>query len=346
MTPLLLTLCFAATLQSISLTVLCIILHILNYRKPLQQRLFVRILLIIPIYSAICYLNLVSSHTTSAIIEPIKEIYEAFVLYIFYCLLTHLLGGERSFIVNDSGRPPVTQPFPMGLFSGPVDISDPTTFLSIKLSILQYVWLKPFLCLLFAIDEFLPVNEENPRNFLLSFGFWINLIYNISVSLSLYNLALFWKCLYGDLQQFNPWGKFLCVKLIIFASYWQGIILAILNYFNYLRESSFEIQNSLLCFELVGFAIGHWYSFNYKEFTIKYLGNSSRLAVKNALVDIFGFGDLLYDFKITFQVGSERYNFKRSQSVDVDSKVSEHDSETRLKKLNQGMRYSVAGGKL
>lgn len=337
----LLKLCLLTTLISISISVLCIFLHLLNYRKPLQQRLVVRILLIIPIYSTICYMNLVCSRLVSGLVEPIKEIYEAFVLYMFYCLLTDLLGGERNIIVMASGRAPVVQPFPMNILGKRIDISDPESFLLIKRSILQYVWLKPLLCLLFAVNDIIEGTTEgnDSKNFLLSFGFWINLIYNISVSMSLYNLALFWKCLYGDLHKFNPWGKFLCVKLIIFASYWQGIILAILNYFNYLNESSFQIQNALLCFELVGFSIGHWCSFNFKEYTVRYLGNSARLSLKHAIIDVFGYADLIYDFKITFQIGGKLYNFKKFESVDNNQSVSIYDSETRLKKLNQGLRY-------
>lgn len=362
--PIILNLCFLCTVISVCISSLCIFNHLMNYRKPLQQRVIIRILLIIPIYSTICYLNLVAPSFVCNIVEPIKEIYEAFVLYMFYCLLTDLLGGERNIIIMTAGRAPVKQPFPMSLFEKSIDISDPESFLKIKKFILQYVWLKPILCLMFAINKAdqhntPPLNNVSTyelRNnqyassqeptiaaagssfFLFSFGFWINVIYNISVSLSLYNLGLFWKCLYADLVPFNPWAKFLCVKLIIFASYWQGVLLAILNYFNFFKESSESIQNIVLCFELVGFAIGHWHAFSFKDFTIQNL-HSSRLSFVTAFRDVIGINDLIYDFKITFKTGQKLYNFRNYESVDTFGQISHLDTLTRNKKLNQGMRY-------
>lgn len=335
------TLLATVILTSISLT--SIFLHLNNYRKPLQQRFFVRIILIIPIYSIVCYLNLRAS-LISVILEPIKEIYEAFVLYQFYGLLTHLLGGERSIIITASGRPPVPQIFPMKYVYGKyVDISDPETFLLVKRSILQYVWLKPFLCVSFGINEAFGDYLES-SNLLLSFSFWVNVIYNALVSLLLYSLALFWTCLYKDLQPFQPWGKFLCIKLIIFASYWQGMGLAILRYFGYFSSLSFVIQNSLLCFELIGFLIGHWHAFSYHDFTIKHLGLSLRMTFIKAVKDVFGCQDLIHDFRTAFQQGSKMYNFRQFQSV--EEQVSQFDSTTRLKKLNQGLRYYREGDKV
>lgn len=339
-----LNVCWICALTAIFISCGCIVLHLLNYRKPLQQRLIVRIIIIIPIYAVVCYMNLVSSELLISLVEPIKEIYEAFVLYMFYCLLTDLLGGERNIIVMTSGRAPVTQPgFPMRFIGQKVDISDPQSFLAIKRCILQYVWLKPVICLLFALGPLF--ENKHATSFLFSYWFWVNLGYNISVSLSLFNLALFWKCLYDDLKKFKPWGKFLCVKLIIFASYWQGIILSIMTYYNIIQESSTEIQNILLCIELIFFAIGHWVSFSYKDYTIQSVGNVGRMSFWYALSDVFGAGDLIMDFKITFHQGEQQYNFKKFQSVDNDTNISILDGVTRMKKLNQGMRYYNDGGK-
>lgn len=98
-------------------------------------------------------------------------------------------------------------------------MSDPNDYLSIKRGILQYVWFKPFYCLATTIGR-----EYGWDHYF--WGFFWALLYNISATLSLYNLALFWKCLYGELQKYNPWSKFLCVKL----AYHIRILLARNNY--------------------------------------------------------------------------------------------------------------------
>ncbi len=49
---------------------------------------------------------------------------------------------------------------------------------------------------------------------------WISVINNISVSLSLHSLVLFYMVTEDRLKPFKPFTKFLCVKAIIFFSYW------------------------------------------------------------------------------------------------------------------------------
>ena len=58
---------------------------------------------------------------------------------------------------------------------------------------------------------------------------WISLINNISVSLSLYSLVLFYMATEERLKPFKPLMKFLCVKTIIFFSYWQSCLFNILK---------------------------------------------------------------------------------------------------------------------
>lgn len=327
-----------------------ILCHLLNYRKPFHQRLMIRIQLIVPLFALLCFAMLVDPQAVfiKFAIEPLREIYEAFVIYTFFSLLTDMLGGERNIIIMTLGRQPVSHPGFMGLLFPPLDISDPSTFLGIKRGILQYVWLKPVICFSMLFAELLgwyDVNNMGPSSMFL----WLTVIYNFSVTLSLYCLAIFWKILWTDLKPFKPVGKFLCVKLIIFASYWQGILLALLNFFGVLPGSSQEeggppnigisIQNGLLCFELIFFAIGHWYSFSYRPFTLRNIPNG-RLQFRYALKDILGVKDLLLDFRLTFY-GDYYKDYKQFDSVDAT--IAHPDSKGRMSRINQGLRYHSNG---
>ena len=87
-----------------------------------------------------------------------------------------------------------------------VDISNPRTFLWIKRGILQYTLLKPFLALATIIMKATHTFEDGYIG--LSSGyFWSGLLYNLSVTISLYSLGFFWLCLYWDLKPFRPVPK-------------------------------------------------------------------------------------------------------------------------------------------
>lgn len=324
-----------------------IFLHLRNYRKPLQQRLMLRINLIVPLFALSCYSMLVDqkSYFNKFCLEPIREVYEAFVIYTFFSLLTHMLGGEKNIIVITSGREPVSHPGFVKYILNDLDISDSHTFLAIKRGILQYVWLKPFICIATILLELFNWYDVNDMS-LGSIYLWLTLLYNFSVSLSLYCLAMFWKILWQDLKPFKPVGKFLCVKLIIFASYWQGILLAILNFVGILGNSGEEganigisIQNALLCVELIAFAIGHWLSFSYKPFVISNLP-TGRVELYYAFKDMIGIRDLIHDFKLTFH-GDYYTDYKRFDSV--EAMISHPDSKGTISRINQGMRYHSDG---
>lgn len=328
---------------------LSIVLHLRNYRRPFQQRLMIRIQLIVPLFALLCYCMLVQPEAIVCrfVIEPAREIYEAFVIYTFFLLLCDLLGGAKSIVIMTSGRPPVQHPGLVRFLLPPLDISDPRTFLAIKRGILQYVWLKPVICFgtLFAeLCGWYNVNDLGPRSLYL----WFTVLYNFSVSLSLYCLAIFWKILWADLRPFNPVGKFLCVKLIIFASYWQGVILAILSFAGLLPGAAPEggatnlgllIQNALLCYELVLFACGHWLSFSYKPFTISHIPNG-RLQFYHAFRDMVGMKDLFIDFALTFR-GDYYKDYKTFDSVDAI--IAHPTSKSRMSRINQGLRYQTDG---
>lgn len=310
----------------------------------------IRIQLIVPLFALSCFSMLKNpeSLVNRYLLESTREVYEAFVLYTFFSLLTDILGGERNIIIMTSGREPVSHPGILRYIFPDVDISDPTAFLILKRGILQYVWLKPIICAVTISSELTGWYNVNHIG-VTSIYMWLMILYNFSVTLSLYCLAMFWKILWNDLKPFKPVGKFLCVKLIIFASYWQGVILAILNFTGLLPGSSNDqkhntnigvyIQNALLCVELVAFSIGHWYSFSYRPFTISEIPNG-RLQFYYAVKDMFGIKDLIHDFQLTFH-GDYYKDYKRFNSVEA---VNAHpESRGHMSRINQGLRYHSDG---
>ena len=56
---------------------------------------------------------------------------------------------------------------------------------------------------------------------------WITIIYNLTYTVALYGLLLFYLGTHELLVPFKPLLKFVLVKAVIFLSYWQGLFIAI-----------------------------------------------------------------------------------------------------------------------
>ncbi|KAL7921621.1 organic solute transporter Ostalpha domain-containing protein [Trichoderma austrokoningii] len=299
----------------------------------------------VPIYSISSFTSMVSLRA-AAFLDPVRDIYEAFTIYTFFQLLINYLGGERSAIIMPHGRAPVHHLWPMNHVLAKVDISDPYTFLAIKRGILQYAWLKPILALAAIVMKATGTYQEGYIGAKSGY-FWSGIIYNISVTVSLYSLGLFWVCMHKDLVPFRPVPKFLCIKLIIFASYWQGFFLSILVWLGaipddvqgYTRDNlAAAIQDALICVEMPIFAVAHWYAFSWHDFADNRI-QSARMPLNFAFRDAFGVKDLIEDSKETFR--GDKYGYR---SFDSGDKVIAHeDSSSRYARLKEGMRYERGG---
>lgn len=299
----------------------------------------------VPIYSIASWTSMVSLQAAQ-FVDPVRDIYEAFTIYTFFQLLINYLGGERSLIIMTHGRAPVQHLWPLNHVLRKVDISDPYTFLSIKRGILQYAWLKPILAVAAIIMKATGTYQEGYIGASSGY-FWSGIIYNISVTVSLYSLGLFWVCMHHDLKPFRPVPKFLSIKLIIFASYWQGFFLSILVWLGaipddvqgYTRDNlAAAIQDFLICIEMPIFAVVHWYAFSWHDFADNSI-LSARMPLGRALRDAFGTKDLIEDSKETFK--GDNYGYRIFDSGD---KVMAHaDSRSRFARLDEGMRYARGG---
>lgn len=243
------------------------------------------------------------------------------------------------------GRPPISHAWPLNHFLPKIDVSDPHTFLAVKRGILQYAWLKPILALASIIMKATNTYQEGYLG--LGSGYlWTGIVYNLSVTISLYSLAMFWVCLHDDLVPFRPVPKFLCIKLIIFASYWQGFFLSILQWLGALGHVAgytpdnlaAAIQDSLICFEMPFFAMAHWYAFSWHDYADPTI-SAARMPVKYALRDAFGVRDLWEDTLMTLR--GDNYEYRLFDSG--DNIVPHEESGSRVKRVMDGMRYERGG---
>ncbi|TKY89457.1 hypothetical protein EX895_001988 [Sporisorium graminicola] len=315
-----------------------------NYRKPTLQRYVVRLLIMVPIYSIASVISLYSLQLAD-VIDLIRDLYEAFVIYCFFNLLIEYLGGERSLIVLLHGRAPQEHLFPANLFLHDMDASDPYTFLALKRGVLQYVQVKPVLAVATLLLKAAGKYEEGKIS--LTDGYtWISFTYNVSVFLSLYCLGMFWKCLNDDLQPFRVTSKFLCVKGIIFFSFWQGLGISILVAAGLIKKVgpvydpdyiSMAIQDFMICLEMPIFALGHAWAFSHTDYIDPFAHYAARLPVYYALRDCIGMYDVFSDSLTTVRgTGYVYQTFEPSEGVI-------HQPLARERRSKAGLRYTQGG---
>ncbi|CCO33251.1 Transmembrane protein 184 homolog C30D11,06c [Rhizoctonia solani AG-1 IB] len=181
--------------------VLSICSHLKNYRKPALQRMVICIMVMVPLYAISSFISLFSLEA-GVIIDVLRDIYEAFVIYCFFHLLLIYLGGERSLLILLYGREPKEHAFPVSIFKRELDASDPFTFLFLRRGILQYVQVKPILAAVTLVLKALGKYREG--SFRVGAGYlYVSMVYNASICLSLYCLAMFWVCVSAGLKPFR-----------------------------------------------------------------------------------------------------------------------------------------------
>ncbi|KAJ2916683.1 hypothetical protein MD484_g3743, partial [Candolleomyces efflorescens] len=335
-----------STIVAVAVSAWSIYLQLKNYRKPSLQRMVVRIMLMVPIY-AISSLVSLRSVEAAFVIDAVRDIYEAFVIYCFFVLLLTYLGGERSLLIMLHGRPPKEPIFPLNIFKREIDVSDPYTFLFLKRGILQYVQIKPLLAAATLITK--ACGKYNEGDFRANSGYlYITIIYNLSICTSLYCLAMFWACVSDDLKPYRPVPKFLCVKGILFFSFWQSVGISILVAAHVIQKLgpytdpehvSTGWNNLFICVEMPLFAFAHLFAFSYKDYIDAHHTFVARMSFYYAFRDAFGLKDVIEDSKATLRgEGMDYREFEPAEGL-------MHQGAGRDRRMRAGLRYSRGGQK-
>ena len=96
---------------------------------------------------------------------------------------------------------------------------------------------------------------------------WLAFVNNISVSLSLYFLVLFYKATEERLAPYRPLNKFVTVKAVLFFSFWQSCLFQVFTSLDlFSRDTGNVVLNLIITVEMVFAAIAQSYAFTYKDF--------------------------------------------------------------------------------
>ncbi|XP_058049928.1 transmembrane protein 184C isoform X2 [Ahaetulla prasina] len=293
-------------LMTIPISLWGILQHLVHYTQPELQKPIIRILWMVPIYSLDSWIAL--KYPNIAIyVDTCRECYEAYVIYNFMVFLSNYLINRYPNLVliieaKDQQRhlPPLCccPPWAMG-----------------------------------EICELIGVYDEGNFSFK---NAWTYLVFinNISQLFAMYCLVLFYKVLREELNPIRPVGKFLCVKMVVFVSFWQAVLIAILVKVGVISEKhtwewqSVEavatgLQDFIICVEMFFAAIAHHYSFTYKP----YVQEAEEGSCFDSFLAMWDISDIRAD--VTEQVrnvGRTVFGQPRKMFFGEDQEQNEHTS--------------------
>ena len=257
-----------------------ILSHLYNWYAPEVQKFVVRILFMVPLYSVQSWLSLRFHGPARVYIDTIRDLYEAYVIQSFVYYLIELLGGEDRMAALLSRKDShygnhgklLSTVFRMRRWRMGRDF-----LLNIKHGVLQYVVVKSFMTLLTTF-VFLPSGIYGEGKFSWSSAYtYTTFILNVSVMYALYCLVMLFHAVQSDLTSpinWHPLGKFLCVKGVVFFTFWQGVAISFMRSHGFIADvgtwSGEDVANGiiayLVCVEMVFFSIAHMFTFTWKEY--------------------------------------------------------------------------------
>ncbi|XP_021597433.1 protein LAZ1 homolog 2 isoform X3 [Manihot esculenta] len=267
---------FATVAVGLSIFLIC--QHLRSYTNPAEQKWIVAIIFMVPVYATESIIALWNSRL-SLMCDTLRNCYEAFALYAFGSYLVACLGGEKrviEFLENEKQKW-LNQPLLEGshenqglhqrsfinFFCRPYVIGSDVLTIE-KFGLVQYMILKTLCAFLAFLLELFGVYGDG--EFKWYYGYpYITIVLNFSQMWALYCLVQFYSVMHERLYPIKPLAKFVSFKAIVFATWWQGVGIALLCSFGVLpNEGRFQtgLQDFLICIEMAIAAVAHVFVFS------------------------------------------------------------------------------------
>ncbi len=317
--------------------------HIRKLHEPTVQRKIIAIMWMIPIYSVSSWLGLVFVGA-QAYLSIFKDMYEAYAIYTFLSFLIAILGrGDREAVITvlaqhaDHLKAPIRmrpwvklEPYASSRHKAEA-VLDQCQFFT-----LQFVLLRPITTILTVIFDEVHETLWDPKYP----QFYINMVVNISIFFAFTGLVRFYHVVKNDLKWCSPFSKFLCIKGVVFMTFWQGIVISFIAHTVYKNDSiengeestfnetewSKQAQSFLVCLEMFLFAIVHCFVFPTEEWEPGYQEKEKR-RIKANFGDTLALRDFVRDVKLVMRSknGKRRKRQKVPQRDYDDDEMSGGD---------------------
>ncbi|GLI59821.1 hypothetical protein VaNZ11_001791, partial [Volvox africanus] len=257
---------------SVPISIYEIALHTEYYTQPHLQKHVIRILLMVPIYAVDAWLALRFAKAREYL-DPIRECYEAFVVYSFLAYLMAFLQEKYPNLEDHMREKPQVQHLCIARWLlRPWDMG--TRYLwECRKGVLNFVIIRPVCTALAFITDIFGMYDRGQIDFKKSYVY-LAAVTNFSQLWALYCLVMLYNAMHSELAPIRPLSKFLCIKAVIFVTFWQSIAIAILVYAGVIRQESWYdtrnvasgLQDFLICIEMFLAALAHAYAFPPRDY--------------------------------------------------------------------------------
>jgi len=317
--------------------------HLRELNQPIIQRKILAILWMCPIYAITSWFSLVFP-STEGYLAIVKDAYEAYIIYQFLSFCISVIGkGKHEKVVDllakraDRLPPPVSISSLCSFCCKEIEFEDAhakarAVLLQCQVFAMQFVFWRPVTTIATVVlkkyEYYGPWGAEGPSDWRAP-QFYIFLIQNISIFTAFTGLLKFYHLVDEDLAWCRPFAKFLCIKGVVFMTFWQGLAIAVLGQTmnetgGDSEEWATKSQNFLVCLEMLLFSLAHYYCFPVDEWKDGYKVNYQKLH----LGDSIALGDFFSDLKLVMtKTGSSKRKNKSQKQLSVQETVEEGDEE-------------------
>jgi len=327
--------------------------HVRKLNEPIVQRKIIAIMWMIPIYSVSSWLGLVFVDAQIYLLF-LKDVYEAYVIYTFLALLIAILGrGDRNEVIEllskhadmDHLKPPIKFPCsPEQIFQSPRHKAE-AVLDQCQYFCMQFVFLRPITSAVIVISDSFYENRWE----LTMPQLYMNLVTNVSIFFAFTGLMRFYHAMKDELIWCNPFSKFLCIKGIVFVTFWQSVAISFIAHAIYednddlqadekATEWSKRAQSFLICLEMFVFAIAHCFVFPTEEWESGYREKEER-RIKATFGDSLALKDFVKDVKTV--LNSRKGNRYRRTKKDQLSISESNDNKAVSKSLIIDDRFEI-----
>ena len=247
--------------------------HFSHMVSPLQIR-YVRVLFMVPLYAVESWAALFWKEQRVGL-ELARELYEAFVIFNTYMLMVDFLGGAdrvqallRRHGMYSRGI------FCLNMFCRSWHVGNGEFFRRSTLCVLQYVVVRVTSAILTFVLALNDAYCEGQWRWSKCAYPYFTLALSASQCAAIYGLFVFCHELSAELQPIHPWKKLICVKVIVFATFYLGTALYVAQVLGFIKGSgsysagdvTAGIVNLTVCCMCAVVAILHHFAFGLAEF--------------------------------------------------------------------------------
>jgi hypothetical protein len=307
--------------------------HARHYHKPDAQRRIMAVLWMVPVYGITSWISLLKP-ACEPFLGALRDLVEAYVVYSFVGLLVAVLGDGLSFdqlidklahhVAEEQaaveqygqcrreGSLLPNAPRPVRHLSPPCPCCYTTQAEAVakawlwqcQFLAMQFVFVKPlstflpyFLraCQLYDMDALPPWDAASHRIDWHAPKLYLLVVQNLSVALAFAGLLSLFHGVEQELEWCSPWPKFLCIKGVVFATFWQALVIQAMSAYGLVDErTASQCQNLLICIEMLIASVAHLYVFPHQEWAPSYRHERQRSLL---LRDTMALGDFYRDMR-------------------------------------------------